>query len=119
MNKIIVIDANVFVRYFLNDHPILSKKAKEIFLQAQKLQTKIYFDEIIVAEIIWLLTSFYKMEKTTILSGLSKLISQDWVINPRKNLLLTALELYGQENLAYIDCWLYIVGKNSGFKKVV
>ncbi len=112
MTKAIVVDANVVIRLLLNDHPRLSPLAKSIFLKAQKGVTKIYFDEVIVAEVIWTLSSFYKIKKIDLVDRLEKLISQSWAVNPKKNLILQALNLYNSFNLHYIDCWILMVSKS-------
>lgn len=112
MTKAIVVDANIIIRFLLNDHPRLSVSAKSIFLKAQKGATKIYFDEVIVAEVIWTLSSFYKIKKADLVDRLEKLISQSWVANPKKNLILKALDLYNSSNLHYIDCWIFVLSKS-------
>lgn len=112
--KTSLVDANVIIRYFLNDHPKLSLKAKSLFTKAQKGQLKIYLDEIVVAEVIWTLSSFYKIKKADLVDKLRMLIAQDWIVNPRKDLILEAIEAYASHNLAYIDCWLYVLSKSVG-----
>lgn len=111
MSKPVCIDTNVLIRFLRADHPQLSLKAKQIFLSAQKGETKIYLDEVIVAETVWLLASFYKQKKEKIASQLQELISQEWIINPRKKIILECLSLYSTGNLAFIDCWIYCVSK--------
>lgn len=112
MTKATVVDANIIIRFLLDDHFQLSVLAKSIFLKAQKGAHKIYFDEVIVAEVIWTLSSFYKIKKADLVDKLEKLISQGWVINPKKNLILKALNLYNSSNLHYIDCWILVVSKS-------
>jgi predicted nucleic acid-binding protein len=112
MNKILCIDTNILIRFFRADHPELSSKAKEIFLKAQSGEIEIYLDEIIVAETIWLLSSFYKLKKELIISQLQELASQKWIINPRKKVILDSLSLFSANNLAYIDCWVACVSKS-------
>jgi len=112
MKKTILIDANIVIRFLLGDHPEFSAKAKLIFAKAQTGLHTIYFDEVVIAEVIWTLSSYYKIEKTVIVNQLEKLISQKWIINPRKKLLLQSLFLYKEKNLDYIDCWIFIVNRS-------
>jgi len=67
---------------------------------------------VIVAEVIWTLSSFYKIKKIDLVDRLEKLISQSWAVNPKKNLILQALNLYNSFNLHYIDCWILMVSKS-------
>ena len=114
MKEKVFVDTNVIIRFLLNDHPRLSPLAKSIFFHAEQGINKIYFDEVVVAEVIWTLSSFYKINKLDLVDRFEKLLSQDWAINPRKNLILKSLYLYRSSNLDYIDCWIFIVNKDLG-----
>jgi len=112
MTKTILIDANIIIRFLLNDHPKLSPLAKSIFLKAQEGLNRIYLDELVLAEVIRTLSSFYKIKKIDLVDRLQKLLSQDWIVNPKKDLILEALNLYLSSNLDYIDCWLFVMAKS-------
>ncbi len=114
--KIFFIDANVIVHHLLDDHPILSPQAKKLFIQAQSGKIQMYFDEVIVAEVVWVLKSFYKLPKEDIIKQLQNIISQPWVVNPRKKLIIDSLRQYVATNLSYIDCWALTVSKNKKIK---
>jgi len=94
VKRTIFIDTNVLLRFLLGDHPTLSHKARSLFLKAQRGAVDIYLDEVVIAEAVWTLSSFYKSKKEEIADKLETLISQDWIVNPRKKLILKALLLY-------------------------
>lgn len=114
MTQTLLIDANVVIRFLLNDHPALSFLSKSIFLKAQQGKIKIYLDEVVIAEVIWTLSSFYKIKKADLVDKIEKLISQNWIVNPRKTLFFKALNLFRSTSLDYIDCWIYTVSKSQG-----
>lgn len=116
MIKTVVVDANIIIRFLLDDHPKLSLVAKTIFQKAEKGMYKIYLDEVILAEVVWTLSSFYKIQKKDLVDRLQQLVSQDWLVNPKKKLLLMTLDLYLSSNLDYIDCWILNVSKSLGIK---
>lgn len=111
MKTTLLLDTNIIIRFFLNDHPKLSAQAKKLFLKAEKGLLKLYLDEVVLAEVIWTLASFYKINKGEIVNRLKKLLVQDWITNPRKKLLLEALFLYEKSNLDYIDCWIFTLNR--------
>lgn len=113
--KTVAIDTNIILRLLLADHPTLHIQAKEIFSQAETGKHKIYLDEVIVAEAVWVLGTFYKQPKAKIASPLIQLISQPWVVNPRKKLILKSLDMFSSKNLNYIDCWFLCLSKSQGF----
>ena len=102
------VDTNVIIRLLRGTPPNLALKARNIFEDAQNGKHLIYIEEIIVAQVIWVLTSFYKEDKEEIITDLEKLLSQSWIINPHKQLILTSLQMYRESNFEYIDCWLYV-----------
>lgn len=110
-----IVDTNIFVRFFTKDSGELALKAKRILEDAENGKIALYFDEVIAAELVWLLDSFYEYSRTEIYTKLHDLVSQSWVINPRKNFILLSLELFSSTGLSYIDCWLYTLSKNLNF----
>lgn len=116
MTETIFIDTNILIRFLRADHPQLSRHAKEIFEKAETGKIKIYLDELIVAETVWLLSSFYKLKKEEIARRMQDLISQDWIINPRKKIILEALSLFSKAALAYIDCWIIMASRDLKLK---
>lgn len=109
----VLVDANIILRFLLNDNKDLFLKAKEIFLKAEKGDQKIYLDEVVIAEVVWTLSSFYKIKKNDIADRLEKIVSQDWAINPRKGVIMEALNLFKAKNLSFIDCWMAVVSKKQ------
>lgn len=114
--KTVCLDANIIVRFLQKDSKELSPKAKEIIESASKDSRKLYIDEVTVAEVIWVLSSIYESPKDKIAHQISRLVSQNWVINPRKKTLLKALQRFSTSNLSYIDCWLIEVCTKGGLK---
>jgi len=109
VKKTIFVDANIVIRFFLKDHPTLYPQAYSIFSKAESGLIDVYLDEVVAAEIVWSLTSFYKKRKEEVVDKLEKLLSQEWVINPRKKLLLKTLSIYKEKSLDYIDCWIFVI----------
>lgn len=116
MKSIICIDTNIIIRFLQADHPDLSPKAREIILGAESGKYNIYFDEVMIAETVWVLTSHYAWPKIEVVKKLHQLISRKWAINPRKNLVSRVLKLYSNTKLSYIDCWISEVSKTNKLK---
>ncbi len=116
MIKTVCLDTNVLIRFFRNDHPLLSSQAKEIISQAEKGKNKLYIDEIVVAETVWAMSTVYEESKQAITTALAQLIQQKWVKNPRKKLILNSLTRFSRTNISYIDCWIYELAKAKAMK---
>ncbi|OGK09951.1 hypothetical protein A2767_01055 [Candidatus Roizmanbacteria bacterium RIFCSPHIGHO2_01_FULL_35_10] len=114
MIRSVIIDTNIILRYLRQDHPTLSPKAKELFVQAQKGKFSIYFDEIVIVETVGVLKTYYKLPKNTIVEKISKLLYLTWMVNPRKKLIGKALNLYfNSSKLSYTDCWLFVLSQEE------
>lgn len=113
--KTVIVDTNIVLRYFLRDEPKLYEEALGIFRAAEAGEYTIYFDELVVAEVVWVMTSYYKRDKYKVTDALIELVSQEFVENVRKSAVLRALQAYQEYSLSYIDCWLLIVAEEGGF----
>lgn len=103
-----LLDANVIIRYILNDHPTHSIKARNIIQKEQ-----IYIDPVVVAEVIWVFTSFYKLEKLKYIPPLVAIIDQKNNRSSDKNLIINTINFYSTHNLSYIDCYLYCLSQSK------
>ena len=120
MNSVILIDTNILLRYLLQDHPLLSPKAREIFLLAQKGKHLIYIDEVVIAETISILRTYYKSAKKLVVEKISKLLYFPWIVNSRKNLISEALNLFFESpKLSYIDYWLFVLSQEKSMLVLV
>ena len=109
----LLIDANVILRFLLNDDHALFVQAKKLFQKAKRGTYTMYIEEVTIAEVVWVLTSTYEYPKTQIVDKLKKLLTPNWIVNPKKQHLIDALDLFAQHSLAYIDCWLFVISKSQ------
>lgn len=105
MTKTLCLDTNIWVRYLVDTSSSQSLEARKLFQQAEQGKHKIYLDEVIIAELIWVLTSYYNYTKKQIDEALSDLLLNDFFVNPRKNIIIRTLSHYFNSNLSYVDCW--------------
>ncbi|MCT7985975.1 PIN domain-containing protein [Laspinema sp. A4] len=96
-----IVDANIILRYILNDHEILSAKAAEI-LEKNKVNLPIE----VACEIVFVLQKVYQVEREKIQQVLSKLIDENLVYLENPELLLKALKIYSETKFDFVDCIL-------------
>jgi predicted nucleic-acid-binding protein len=95
-----VVDSDVVIRFLTNDDPQKADRFKE-FLQTGN---KIILTNITVAEIIWTLKSFYKLDKTEIIPLIRSLINHS-SIQCQQTLLKQSIHFYRNFNLSWIDAY--------------
>ena len=93
-----IIDANVILRYLLEDHPEMSQEAKEIILSGAQTTAEV------LAEVVYVLHGVYDTERKEIADTLGAFIQE--VALPHKAAIAYAFRLYGETKLDFVDCLL-------------
>ena len=68
------VDTNVFIRFYRHDNPRLSPLAEKIISDCVAGKTALVICPVTVLEIVWLLTSFYKLPRTEIIRFVEKIL---------------------------------------------
>ena len=88
------IDANVIVRYLLQDDLQHFQKAMSIMEGVEDGKLIVDLDPVNLAEVIWVLQSFYKRSAREIGTQLTDLLQHEGIMMPEKDRYLTALHRY-------------------------
>ena len=94
----LLIDANVILRYILNDHDAMSAKAKDVVTQGACTTVEV------LAEVLYLLSGVHKASRSEIHEWLVCLMEDIAIEN--KQAIVYALECYDNSILDFIDCVL-------------
>lgn len=102
-----LIDTNLIIRFLVNDNP--QKVSRVEKLLKNKKNINILLDAV-VAEIIWVLSSYYLLNKTEVTEKIRALIHVD-TIKCNAFLINRALTLWEENNISYIDAYLAAVSE--------
>ncbi len=102
-----LLDTNLIIRFLVNDNP--KKVSRVEKLLSDKDNVNILLDTI-VAEIIWVLSSYYSLNKSEVIEKISALIHLD-TIDCNAVLLNKALSIWEENNISYVDSYLVAVAK--------
>ncbi len=94
-----LIDANVILRYLLNDHPDMSQIAKDHISSGCA-----YTKPEVLAEVVYVLKKVYQMEKDRIQTSIHSLLND--ISCTEKECVLYAIDLYATISLDFVDCML-------------
>ncbi len=113
MNKVLI-DTNILVRYFTNDIPEKANAVKKLLIKAKNNKIIIVIQSIIIAELVWVFESFYKLKKEKIVKVINALLNTPGVEIIDKSIILKAIEIYSDKNVDYIDAnvMAYAINKN-------
>ena len=102
-NMEILIDANVILRYLLNDVEEMSKKSAEI------INAGAFTLPEVIAEVIYVLKSVYKVEREEIAAAILQIFNEIEVAN--KKILIEAVKIFAESSLDFVDCILIAYNK--------
>ena len=105
MMKTYILDANVTLRFLLADEPNQSPKAKELFALAESGRITLRLTHVAVAELVWVLTSFYDFSHADVGSKLRGLILHKGIEIAEGGLILDTLERFARVNADFPDCY--------------
>lgn len=97
-----IVDANIILRYVLDDHAELSLKATKI-LEQQEATLPIEA----ACEVVYVLQKVYAVERTEIRQELSNLLDENLMNMEKPAVFLKALECYSTTTLDFVDTLLW------------
>jgi predicted nucleic-acid-binding protein len=95
------IDANIILRYILEDHAELSLKAKN-FISDNAVETPIE----VLCEVVFVLTRVYGIARKDIADTLLDFYENTNCILPHREAVIKGIEYFGNQNLDFVDCIL-------------
>lgn len=95
-----ILDANVILRYLLNDNQEMAEKADE-YIQSGNAAVTIE----VMAEAVYVLKGVYQLQRKQIVDTLGDFL--ELVQSTNMEVLKKALDTFGTENLDFVDCVLY------------
>jgi uncharacterized protein len=111
----IFIDANIFIRYFVSDDLAKSKKVEELFQKIVAGETECFTNQMVIAEIVWVIDKFYNMDRQLISDNIEFIVNTPNLKVKEKNIILKAVDIYRNSNIDFIDAYncSYILANNA------
>ena len=97
------LDTNVMVRYLTHDDPAQTPAAIEL-LNSLSPDSPGFLSLIVVAELVWVLGSLYRFDKSEIEHVLETLLSSDGLVVERSEIVWQALHRYRASSAGFSDC---------------
>lgn len=104
-----IFDANMILRYLLNDNPVMYEKSKQ-FLKEDNVWVTLE----VIAEVIYVLRRVYSLDRSHVSSKVRAFA--ELVKCKENDVLNLSIDTYATQNLDFVDCVLYAYNKVDGFK---
>jgi len=98
----VFVDANVILRYTLNDNLEMAAKVRELIAK-----TKVSVRYEVLAEVVYVLGKVYSLPRNEIVSGINVFLSYPNVETEAEDALSLALKTYSEVSMDFVDCVLY------------
>ena len=97
------IDANVILRYLLGEGGAGGEKAARIMEALEDGKISVWCDPVTLAEVVWVLTSFYRREPAAVGAALLPIVRTAGLRLTEKERYVRALELFAHDGVYYGD----------------
>jgi predicted nucleic-acid-binding protein len=97
------IDSNVILRFLTQDPPAMADRARKLIKEAIQGQFTLIITSLTVAEVVWVLESYYGHPKKRISENLSQFLLCDGIEVENQGLIIEALSIYYDKNIDFAD----------------
>ena len=101
--KKVFFDTNFLLRFYLNDNSRKSAKAKKMVQAAKDGALLLLTDLIVICEMVWVMDSYYKLDKKQIAEKMSNLYRTAGLVVLNGEILPDALAVYVDKNIDFTD----------------
>jgi predicted nucleic-acid-binding protein len=104
------VDTNILVRHLTGDPPEMARQATQYLTSASEL----LLTDLVVAETIYVLESFYNTPRAQIAEAMRSLIAFGSIITVDPALLLRSIEVYEIDRLDFAEAYLVASAETTG-----
>lgn len=104
--KEFLLDANVLVRFLVQDDPKQSAAATALFEKAERREVVLHLDALAVAETVYVLIGRYGRSRTEVVNVLLAIIQNAGIETMEGDVVTDALQRFAAFNVDFSDAWL-------------
>jgi len=112
--KRVVIDTNLLVRYLTQDDPEKADAVESLIDKAGSGEVTILIPSIVIAELVWVLESFYKLEVVAVSELVESILNTPGLEVNEKEILFTICRTYREKKIDFIDAWIIEFANGNG-----
>lgn len=104
--KIKAIDANVILRFLLNDNLEKAERCSVLLQRVESGTEQVFLPDLVIADVVWTLEKFYRQPKARIKELLIPLLSLRGMRLSSKTVAKKALDWYVEKNVDWTDAFV-------------
>lgn len=114
----VVIDTNLLVRYLTDDDHVKGRAVDALLSRAGSGELKILIPSIVIAELIWVLESSYRMGSHEIAELVEAVLNTPGVDVSDRSIVKSALNRYRAKKIDMIDAWIIEFAREAGARAI-
>jgi predicted nucleic acid-binding protein len=108
------VDANVLLRFLTGEPEPMAERATRLMQRAEQGEVLLILSPLVIAEIVWVLKSFYRHSYDEISQAMIPLLSADGIEVEDRELLIRSIELARDKNVDFSDAVLALQAARRG-----
>lgn len=108
------LDANVILRHLTGDPPEMAEAALAALTEAEKGRAELHVLQVTVAEVVWVLESYYGHGREAIGETVAAFLEADGLVVEEADRLQVALALYRSEDVDFADAIVAAAARGDG-----
>ncbi|MDA8172569.1 MAG: type II toxin-antitoxin system VapC family toxin [Nitrospiraceae bacterium] len=116
--KRIVFDTNLLIRYLINDDARKAQIVDALLKKAGNGEVHILLPGIVVAELVWVLESFYRMKAAEIADLVDSILNTPGLTVSDDVIVRSALKRYRTEGVDLVDAWIAAFAQKNGAREI-
>jgi predicted nucleic acid-binding protein len=112
--KELLLDANVLVRFLVQDDPKQGVAATALFEKAERREVLLHLDGLAVAEVVYVLIGRHGQQRSDVVNVLLAVIQNVGVETAEREIVIDALQRFGAMNVDFPDAWLAARAARTG-----
>lgn len=114
----ILIDANIIIRFLTKDHKHKAEKCRKLFEYAVKGKVDLFISDLTIAEVVWVLEKAYKCSKADIREKVEAILNTPKLIFQNKDIVAESIILYDIHNIDFIDTYHAVLMSKRNIKEI-
>lgn len=112
------VDTNVFLRFLVNDDSAKADACEALFRKAIAGDEALVTSDMVIAEIIWVLESYYELKKPDIQKSVEKILNTQNLHCPNSEIIISALSIYVEKNIDFINAYNAFILKRDEIDEI-
>jgi predicted nucleic acid-binding protein len=108
------LDANVILRFLTGDPEALAQRAARLMTKAENGEVTLFIAPLVLAEVIWVLKSFYRYPMTDSATTMVAFLAADGIETDEHGMVIQAVELARDRNVDFVDAYLAVQAAKRG-----